>query len=291
MSIFCIEAPLGPWGQALQENGIQVAEHNRKPGFDKALINSIRQHIKSQDIDILHCHQYTPWVYGTLAAIGLGKKIIFTEHGRFYPDVSSWKRRFVNPILSALSYRTTAISQATKQALIDYEFLNAKNIDVIYNGIEGLSADKHQSSALKKELGIPSDDVVFGTIARLDSIKNHKMMLNAFAQLLSEHEQSTLVIVGDGDLMPALQAQVNELDISHKVVFTGYITYPKDYLAFFDVFIVTENDNKQEFANAMLNLARNKDVTLQYGVNAKVRFTQSFTVAQMSAQYSDLYSG
>ena len=54
MSIYCIEAPLGPWGEDLKASGTPIAVEERQPGFDKSLINKIRKHIKDNDIDILH---------------------------------------------------------------------------------------------------------------------------------------------------------------------------------------------------------------------------------------------
>ena len=62
MSIYCLETPLGPWGKALQQDGIEITTTPRQPGFDTRLIKAIRQHIKQHNIDIVHCHQYTPWV-------------------------------------------------------------------------------------------------------------------------------------------------------------------------------------------------------------------------------------
>ena len=92
-----------------------------QPGFDTSLIAAIRRHIKTNNIDIIHCHQYTPWVYGVLAAFGTKTKVVFTEHGRFYPDTSSRKRKLLNPLLHKLTTATTAISSATKQALVEFE--------------------------------------------------------------------------------------------------------------------------------------------------------------------------
>jgi glycosyltransferase involved in cell wall biosynthesis len=238
-SIFCIEHPIGPWGLALQESGISIHSHARKPGFDASLISVIRKHIKEFNIDIVHCHQYTPWVYGLIATLGLNKKVIFTEHGRFYPDSSSWKRRFINPVLSMFTDNITAISEATKQALVDYEFIAKAKVSVIYNGIRGLKTDSAAIETVKSTLNISNNDLVFGTIARLDPIKNHEMMLQAFAKLLEAKPQSKLIIVGDGELMQALQSQAKALKIETKVIFTGYIAYPKEYLAIFDIFLLS----------------------------------------------------
>jgi glycosyltransferase involved in cell wall biosynthesis len=239
MSIFCIEEPLGPWGQDLQKTGITVSTFARQGGFDTSLISAIRKHIKQHNIDIVHCHQYTPWVYGTLAVFGLSVKVVFTEHGRFYPDSSSWKRRFVNPLLAIMTYRITAISEATRQALVNYEFLESDKINVIYNGIKGLEYNKNTVLTIKARLKIQVDDVVFGTIARLDPIKNHEMMLNAFAKVIKKNPQTKLIIVGDGELMPTLKSLIQALDIKDSVILTGYLPYPKDYLAIFDIFLLS----------------------------------------------------
>lgn len=239
MSIFCIEEPLGPWGQDLQKRGVAVNSVNREEGFDIKMIKAIRKHIKDHNIDVMHCHQYTPWVYATLASLGLGVKIIFTEHGRFYPDSSSWKRKYINPVLSYFTDHITAISQATKQALVEFEYLKEQNIDVVYNGIVGLKSNLEKRPIIKQELGLDQNNIVFGTIARLDPIKNHEMMINAFADVCKNYENARLIIIGDGDLMEQLKEQVENISIADKVIFTGYLAYPKNYLSIFDIFLLS----------------------------------------------------
>lgn len=240
MSIFCIEEPIGPWGKELAENGTAIYSKNRKEGFDFSIISAIRRVLKSEKIDVIHCHQYTPWVYGVIAAIGIDIKVIFTEHGRFYPDTSSWKRRMINPILSFFTDYITAISKATKQALVDYEFLSANKIELVYNGIKALdSINEKEIIALKHELSIHTDDIVLGTVARLDPIKNHTMMLKAFSIIAKEYPKTKLVIVGDGELKAELKAQCKTLSLSDRVIFTGYITKPSRYIQLFDIFLLS----------------------------------------------------
>ena len=239
MSIFCIEEPIGPWGIDLQNSGLQISTKARKPGFDTSLISTIRQHIKHNKIDIIHCHQYTPWVYGVLAAFGTKSKVIFTEHGRFYPDSSSWKRKLLNPWLCRITDRITAISQATKQALVNFENLTEKHIEVIYNGIKSPIVVPSETIILKEKLGITSDTKVIGTIARLDPIKNHHMMLKAFSQLLSTHPKTKLIIVGDGEECENIQTQITNLNLQDNVIMTGYDPQPQHYLALMDIFLLS----------------------------------------------------
>ena len=238
MSIFCIEEPIGPFGTMLQEKGISITSTSRRPGLDLRVIRRLRRHIRQHDIDVVHCHQYTPWVYGTLASLGLGRQVIFTEHGRFYPDRSSWKRRFINPLLARLTARVTAISEATRQALVDYEFIPARRIEVIYNGIAALPDEPEAAAQARAQYGIPANAVVLGTIARFDPIKNHPMMLRAFAAALAAHPQAQLLLVGDGEERPRLEALIQALGIEGSVTLTGYVPRPAALLAAMDIFLL-----------------------------------------------------
>lgn len=328
MSVFCIEEPLGPWGDLLQEKGVPVYSHARRPGFDILLVKALRKHIRKHRIDILHCHQYTPWVYGTLAALGGKCKVLFTEHGRFYPDSSSWKRRVINPVLTLFTDGFTAISQATCHALNTYEFIPLKRIELIYNGIKPLTVSKSHAQ-LKCKLNIPEDNMVLGTIARFDPIKNHAMMLDAFAEVLKHIPNCSLVIVGDGDERPNIEKKIASLGLGNRVVLTGYQVDPAQYLNMMDVFLlsslsegtsmtlleamslskpcvvtdaggnaeiikheingyVTPNDDSSAFAAAIQHIL-NKDTLTCFGENAYSRFLDKFVDTIMVKHYTKIY--
>jgi glycosyltransferase involved in cell wall biosynthesis len=239
MSVLCIESPLGPFSEELQNNGIEFFEFNRKPGFDTNLIKQIRHTIKNNHVDIIHCHQYTPWVYGTIAAAFTRTKVIFTEHGRFHPDSSSWKRKISNPFLLMLTDRVTAISKATKKALTEFEFIPKTKIEVIYNGIKPLVSNNEKVHILREKYKIPKNANVLGTIARLDPIKNQTIMIRSLKKLLTTLPNTYLIIVGDGEEREKLEKLVDELDVRPHVFFTGYITQPVDYLEVMDVFLLS----------------------------------------------------
>lgn len=238
ISILCIEAPIGPFGEMLINKGYQIDAFERKKGFDISLIFKIRKYIIQNKIDVLHCHQYTPWVYGTLASILTGIKVIFTEHGRFFPDRTSWKRKVINPLLVHLTDHITAISKATKQALIEYEYIPSSKIDVIYNGIAELENDLSRSKSVRKKLGIADDTLILGTIARLDPIKNHTLLISSFKAVHNKHPNTLLLIVGDGPTRNLLERQVEQLEITDQVIFTGYQPNPVDYLQLMDIFLL-----------------------------------------------------
>ena len=239
MSIFCIEQPIGPWGIDLQNKGLKIVAKARQPGFDILLIFAIRKHLKDNQIDVVHCHQYTPWVYGVLAALGTKARVIFTEHGRFYPDSSSWKRKLINPWLCRMTNYITSISKATKQALVTFENIPEHRIDVLYNGIQSPKVDADTTAQLRNELKISDKTLVLGTIARLDPIKNHKMMLEAFALVLKAFPDTVLIIVGDGEERHNIEKRIQDLDIVNSVILPGYDPQPQHYLALMDIFLLS----------------------------------------------------
>ncbi|ABG39719.1 glycosyl transferase, group 1 [Paraglaciecola sp. T6c] len=238
MSVLCIESPLGPFAEDLINNGIHIEALSRKPGFDMSLISKIRQHITTHKIDIIHCHQYTPYVYGVLGALATSAKIVFTEHGRFYPDSTTWKRKIINPILHRFTHATTAISAATRDALVEFEYIPSNDIDVVYNGIKGVEPVPAKLEDVQRQFPLTQECILFGTIARLDPIKNHSMMLRAFKRVIDAGVNAKLMIVGDGEERENTEALISTLDLSQSVIMTGYEPKPHAHLALMDIYLL-----------------------------------------------------
>ncbi len=239
VSVLCLEHSIGPFGRRLQESGYDVVSFNRKPGFDISLIGQIHNYIADHNIDMLHCHQYTPYIYGLFASFFTNVHIIFTEHGRFFPDKRSFKRILFNPVLNILTDYVTAISSATRNALIEYENFPGEKVKIVYNGIDGSLYTSPADTGLRESLGIGQNDYVLGSVARLDPIKNHKMMIKALVRVRSVHPNIYLIIVGDGPEMESLKTFVTGLRLASNVIFTGFKDDIHNYMNIFDLFLLT----------------------------------------------------
>jgi len=241
--VLCTDGEIGELGELLQaDHNIIISAVSRKPGIDLNLVSSIKSYVKDKGIEVLHCHQYTPYFYGALASLGTGVKLIFTEHGRFYPDVVSTKRQLLNRVLSLWTDAITSISKATADALIALEKLPQKKIEVIYNGINHeltkLNDAAGKLDEFKNAHGLSQDDFVFGTISRLEPIKNQKMLIKGFAEVASQVPNAKLLLIGDGAARTELEALVAELNLEASVIFTGFIVDPQSYLQLIDVFML-----------------------------------------------------
>jgi glycosyltransferase involved in cell wall biosynthesis len=330
MSIICLEQSIGPFGQQLIDQGFTIHAFNRKPGFDTSLITQIRQYIRQYEIDILHCHQYSPYVYGVLAALGTKAEVIFTEHGRFYPDIRKRKRVLANYCLNKITAQITAISEATRNALAMYENFPLQRIKVIYNGIEPIGMERGRNNH-RAEFGIPEQAFVLGTIARLDPIKNHAMMIRALKRVQEQLPETYLVIVGDGPERQAIFDIAHQAGVAEYLVLPGFRTDVQQFYHIFDLFlltswsegtamtlleamccslpcivtkvggnpeIVTENEtglivdcnDDRQLAKQILHLLNDSNQRFRMGEQANRRFHDKFTAVIMAMQYERLYN-
>lgn len=245
--VVCCLDEFGHFGKELQRDGYQVCILNRKPGIDWGLIRRLNAIIQQEKIDVIHAHQYTPYFYGLLASLYTklsmftkAPKLVFTEHGRFYPEQKKLKRTIANPVLSLFTDEIVTISESTKSSLIKYENFPAHRIKVVYNGIElSRFSQKIDTVAKKQSLGLSPDARVIGIVARLDPIKNHAMLLRAFKRVLQHIPDTYLLIIGDGPEEQNIKAFARLLDVNDNTIFLGARKDVSELLHVFDVFALS----------------------------------------------------
>jgi glycosyltransferase involved in cell wall biosynthesis len=239
--VCCLDEP-GAWADELVAIGVPVLSLSRAPGFHPGLALRLAHILKQRRIDIVHCHHYSPYVYGLLAAVVTpGTRVVFTEHGRLSTAAPSRKRRLVNPVLGRWPGRICAVSADLRNHMIAEGF-PASRVDVTYNGIEpGRRSTPQQRSAARAELGIGDDAFVVGTVGRLDPVKNLDVLLHAHALLTSKHPQLRTVIVGDGAERAALETCAAALGIADAVIFAGYRSDVRAVMPAFDLYANTSH--------------------------------------------------
>jgi glycosyltransferase involved in cell wall biosynthesis len=236
-SVCCLDEP-GSWAAELEAIGVPVVALSRAPGFHPGLSARLARVMRQRGVDVLHCHHYTPYVYGLLAAMMVpSAKLVFTEHGRLSDHPPSRKRRLVNPLLSRWPAKLCAVSADLKRHMVAEGF-PAGRLDVLYNGIDpGSRPTPAQRDAARRQLGLGGQAFVIGTAGRLDPVKNLPRLLQAHAMLRSRMPDARTVIVGDGPERAALEAEAAALGITDAVVFAGYRQDVRALMAAFDIYI------------------------------------------------------
>lgn len=235
--VCCLDAP-GEWAAELTGINIPVLGLSRTPGFHPSMATRLARLISEHEIDVVHCHHYSPYVYGRLAtALRPGVKLVFTEHGRLSNGAPSLKRRIANPLLSLWPGRLCAVSNDLKQFMVTEGFPE-RRLEVVYNGIDPGDRPRHgQHAAAREALGIDKDAFVVGTVGRLDPVKNLPALLRAHAVVNAQHPHAHLVIVGGGPGQAMLEQEARRLGISGAVTFAGHRGDVRFLMSGFDVYV------------------------------------------------------
>jgi glycosyltransferase involved in cell wall biosynthesis len=74
---------------------------------------------------------------------------------------------------------------------------------------------------IRAELGIPADTFVVGHVGRFQEQKNHRFLLEIFAEVIKRKPQSYLLLVGEGPLRSTVEQQASEMGLQDRVIFAG----------------------------------------------------------------------
>lgn len=91
--------------------------------------------------------------------------------------------------------------------------------------------------SIRKEFLINKNQLVVGHIGRFNQQKNHKFLIDVFAELLKQKSNALLMLVGDGEKKSEIQEQVKALGIEKSVIFTGIRSDVPALLSAMDVFV------------------------------------------------------
>ncbi|PJM78653.1 glycosyltransferase family 1 protein [Bifidobacterium scaligerum] len=90
----------------------------------------------------------------------------------------------------------------------------------------------------RKELGVKDGQILIGNIGRLHTQKNQSFLLKAFAALSNRDARYRLIIVGDGDLRPSLEQEINDLGLQASVQLLGVRHDMADLYNAMDIFVL-----------------------------------------------------
>jgi glycosyltransferase involved in cell wall biosynthesis len=207
----------------IRADGFGVHVLGRRPGLDWGCPLRLARVLRAERVDVVHAHQYAPFVYGLASRLGGAQPpILFTEHGRHQPDYPRPKRVLANRLLLARRDRVVGVGRAVRRALIDNEGIPARRVGVVYNGVDvdGVAAAPDPAIA-RRELGAAPTDFVLLQVARLDYLKDHPTAVRTLARVAAVAPQARLVLVGDGPERAAIESQVQALGMSGHVRLLG----------------------------------------------------------------------
>lgn len=242
----CVVAVLddiGPLGIKLREDGFTVRHLHRQPGIDRSCAARLNDFAREQNVQILHAHQYTPFFQAMLSRGLFGSlPVLFTEHGRHFPDVPSRKRSLVNRLLLRRQDRLVGCGESVRQALINNEGLPEHRVEVVYNGVDLdalATSDPDARTRIRQEFGIADDDFLAVQVARLHELKDHQTALRAIDLARRTAPNLKLLVVGDGEERLDIERTIADRNLSSNVILAGTRNDVSSLLAASDAFLLS----------------------------------------------------
>lgn len=241
VSVVCLDRP-GTWAGNLRARGIPVHCLWRQPGLDPAMPLQLARYLRDRGVRIVHAHQCTAWFYAALSRLlHPAPRLLFEEHGRFYPEVENRKRALVNRwLVRKLTHRCVAVSEDIRQRLQRYEGLDADEIQVIYNGVKpepGLTPDER--AAARSQFGFGPDDFVVGTVGRFDPIKNLPLLVDSLALAGRDMQRLRGLLVGDGPAAGEIRSRIEKSGLGERVILSGFRDDARRLVQCMDLFVLS----------------------------------------------------
>lgn len=215
---------LGLLARELLASGVRVDACGKRPGLDLRALRRARALIRQSPDAVIHTHNAMAHYYAVLASLGLPVKCrINTRHGMGGRTRSGRQEWLYRQSLRGTDY-AVAVCEAARQRFAADGMHPRRALLSVPNGIRlerFRPADDVARQSLVAELGLPTGSRIIGTVGRLQPVKDHALLLRAFAKVRVQVPEAALVIVGDGPLRAALEAQAEQAGLSDALRFMG----------------------------------------------------------------------
>lgn len=210
------------------------------------LVGSIRalQTQITTPVDVIH----SQCDFGDLVAWVLNRRLhakalVRTAHNEREWAKRPWRRFVFTNVLYPLIYD---VELGVSQKVVDNldrrqlaRMCRRRGI-VAYNALDFerfSNIERVDLAARRRELGIPDNAYVVGTVSRLVRQKGIDVLLMAAGVVLAQRSDTYFVIVGDGELADTLREQARQLGIAERVFFAGARQNVEEILAVLDLFV------------------------------------------------------
>ena len=222
--------------ETLDSLGIDI-QYLHRGKFDPATLTALLKIIDHKRIDVLHLHGYGATTFGRLAGAMRGIPTILHEHANLTD--TPWFQKVADRLLEPYTDIAIGVSESTAEFVRTARLVRPERVKVVYLGAPleefGRVRPPGEVAAARAELGIAPGEFAVGTITRLHGSKGNEYLVEAAATVVRERPAARFFVVGEGPLMPDLQAQAAALGLGDRLVFAGFAKDVARVLSAFDL--------------------------------------------------------
>ena len=160
-------------------------------------------------------------------------RLVVSEHNTLSQSRPRNLRGRLVPALTSLFYpmadNVVTVSKGVAADLVRVTGLDSQKVKVIYNPVVEPTIMTQAEEPLNHPWFAPGEPPVVLGVGRLTDQKDFSTLIHAFARLC-KMRQARLIILGEGELRPQLEALVAELGIREDVALPGFAANPFAYM-------------------------------------------------------------
>jgi len=228
-SVYAIST-LGALGEQLRQEGFLVQPHLGRDLLDGT--RNLYRVFRHTRPDVVHLHNPTPTIYGAIAARLAGvRSIVSTRHSLVAkPRRASVELKYA--VAATCCDWVVGICDATVNNLKSIHSIPPRKIVRVYNGAAPLTR-------VPPDQCPPKDGFTLLFVGRLEPVKNHALLLQAFSAAQDRAPGLRLWMVGDGSQRKKLEDLARDLGISACITFWGQQLDVAPFYSAADAFIMS----------------------------------------------------
>jgi len=232
--------PGGGFVDRLAKSGIEYSCLNFRVRSWPLYVLRLAKLLEREKVDVMHTHMSSAAKYGRLAGLLAGVPVmVTTDHGQ--DREKTWWDIFVDRVFNGITAARVGVTNDVTDIIHMRDHTPKDKIVMIPNGVdtERFHVDKSEGLRIRKELGLPDDAIVVGTVARLTWEKSLDVLIETVSILSKAVPQVRCVIVGDGYLRDDLVKCIESFGMQNNIVMTGIRLDVPNMLSSFDVFALS----------------------------------------------------
>ncbi len=186
--------------------------------------------------EVIHFHGLkAALIGGVVTRVGGFKKVVFTAHNSLPSSLPKGYSLALRQVLKSIPC-IISVSDALRTELLD--ILPENKVRTIPNGVDPPLYSCQDRRKARIMQGVPFDEWVVGTVARLIPSKGLHTLLESFSLVCNVIERIHLVLAGEGSERRTLERYADRLGIARRVHFLGYREDVATFMGSWDGFVL-----------------------------------------------------
>ena len=219
-SLLCSTRPSPP-GQAaaLHEAGVEVLELGRRSRGDLRSWLPLVRLLRGGRVHVLHAHKFGSNLWAALLTrIAPVPVLVAHEHSWSFAGRAAPLRRLADrELIARAAAAFVAVSERDRERMVSLERIPAEKVVLVRNCVP--DRPPGDGARARRELGIPPEAPVVGTVCGLRPEKAVELALAAAARAAERHPELRFLAVGDGPERARLEREAERLRL--RAVFAG----------------------------------------------------------------------